>query len=311
MARHRSPQGRRTHLRLPLPPVAAAAGAGGGGRVVSSAPAGAVVGPRVIAAVLAGGALAAAGQAALTHALPVATDGANMLKLSVQELVSGDSTATGAETAVDPVDPAYSPAASVVAPLVALPEVPSAGSSAAEPPVVGVSELVKAADLHARAVAAARAADAAPPADPPAADPPTARTTTSTDAAAGDVQMVTGRVSSGFGGRWGRSHNGIDIAAPIGTPIRAPLPGTVVASGPASGFGMWVRVRHDDGTITTYGHVNRSLVRVGEQVAAGEEIAEVGNRGRSTGPHLHMEVQTPRGTTVNPRPWLDGHGIGY
>ena len=129
--------------------------------------------------------------------------------------------------------------------------------------------------------------------------------------AAGDVQMVTGRVSSGFGGRWGRSHNGIDIAAPIGTPIRAPLPGTVVASGPASGFGMWVRVRHDDGTITTYGHVNRSLVRVGEQVAAGEEIAEVGNRGRSTGPHLHMEVQTPRGTTVNPRPWLDGHGIGY
>lgn len=314
MARHRSPQGRRTHLRLPLPPVAAAAGAGGGGRVVSSAPAGAVVGPRVIAAVLAGGALAAAGQAALTRALPVATDGANMLKLSVQELVSGNSAAPGVETAVDPAD---TPAASVVAPLVTLPEVSSAGSPAAEPPVVGVSELVKAADMHARAVAAARGADAARPTDPPAADPPTARTTDIADtagaagAAADSVQMVTGRVSSGFGGRWGRSHNGIDIAAPIGTPIRAPLPGKVVASGPASGFGMWVRVRHDDGTITTYGHVSRSLVRVGEQVAAGEEIAEVGNRGRSTGPHLHMEVQTPRGTTVNPRPWLDGHGIGY
>jgi len=232
-----------------------------------------------------------------------------MLKLSVQELVSG-SAASGVETAVDPAD---ATAASVVAPLVTLPEVSSAGSPAAEPSVVGVSELVKAADLHARAVAAARAADAAPPADPPAADPPTARTDTTgtTGTAADSVQMVTGRVSSGFGGRWGRSHNGIDIAAPIGTPIRAPLPGTVVASGPASGFGMWVRVRHDDGTITTYGHVNRSLVRVGEQVAAGEEIAEVGNRGRSTGPHLHMEVQTPRGTTVNPRPWLDGHGIGY
>ena len=162
MARHRSPQGRRTHLRLPLPPVAAAAGAGGGGLVVSSAPAGSIVGPRVIAAVLAGGALAAAGQAALTRALPVATDGAKMLKLSVQELVSGNSTATGVETAVHPVDPADAPAASVVAPLVAplvaLPEVPSAGSSAAEPPVVGVSELVKAADLHARAVAAAAGA---------------------------------------------------------------------------------------------------------------------------------------------------------
>jgi len=85
----------------------------------------------------------------------------------------------------------------------------------------------------------------------------------------------------------------------------------VVASGPASGFGLWVRVRHDDGTVTTYGHVNRSLVTVGEQVTAGEEIAEVGNRGHSTGPHLHMEVRTPAGTVVNPRPWLDGHGIGY
>jgi murein DD-endopeptidase MepM/ murein hydrolase activator NlpD len=222
-----------------------------------------------------------------------------MLKLSVQELVSGDSAAAGIETAVDPADvPA--------APLVTLPEVSSAGSPAAEPPVAGVSELVKAADLHARAVAAARTAEAAPPADPP-----TARTTTGAEAAADAVQMVAGRVSSGFGGRWGRSHNGIDIAAPIGTPIRAPLPGEVIASGPASGFGMWVRVRHDDGTVTTYGHVNRSLVRVGEQVTAGEEIAEVGNRGRSTGPHLHMEVQTPGGTTVNPRPWLDGHGIGY
>ena len=125
------------------------------------------------------------------------------------------------------------------------------------------------------------------------------------------VLPAVGTFTSNFGTRWGTLHAGVDIAAPIGTPIRAPLPGTVVASGPASGFGMWVRVRHDDGTITTYGHVNRSLVRVGEQVAAGEEIAEVGNRGRSTGPHLHMEVQTPRGTTVNPRPWLDGYGIDY
>jgi murein DD-endopeptidase MepM/ murein hydrolase activator NlpD len=123
--------------------------------------------------------------------------------------------------------------------------------------------------------------------------------------------MVAGRVSSGFGARWGKSHNGIDIAAPVGTPIHAPVAGEVIASGPASGFGLWVRVRHDDGTVTTYGHVNRSLVQVGEKVTAGEEIAEVGNRGRSTGPHLHMEVQTPGGTAVNPRPWLDGHGVGY
>ena len=97
----------------------------------------------------------------------------------------------------------------------------------------------------------------------------------------------------------------------MGTPIHAPLAGEVIASGPANGFGLWVRVRHDDGTVTTYGHVNRTLVHVGQRVAAGQEIAEVGNRGDSTGPHLHVEVQTPAGATVNPRPWLDAHAITY
>jgi len=288
VARHRSPQGRRTHLRLPLPPVAAAAGAGGAGGIAASVPASPT---RVIAAVLAGGALAAAGQAALSHTLPVAADGANMLKLSVQELV-GTAPAADSSAAAEPV---------VVAPLVSL---PVAMAPDAEPAVADVSELVKAAQLRARAAAADS------PENPPAVpvDGPAARVA---DLATGGVQMVSGRVSSGFGARWGKSHNGIDISAPVGTPIHAPMAGEVIASGPASGFGLWVRVRHDDGTVTTYGHVNRSLVRVGEKVTAGEEIAEVGNRGRSTGPHLHMEVQTPGGTAVNPRPWLDGHGVGY
>jgi murein DD-endopeptidase MepM/ murein hydrolase activator NlpD len=127
----------------------------------------------------------------------------------------------------------------------------------------------------------------------------------------GGVQMVTGRVTSGFGGRWGSFHQGLDIAAPIGTPIHAPLAGTVISSGPARGFGLWVRVRHPDGTITVYGHINRSLVRVGQKVSAGQEIAEVGNRGEATGPHLHIEVVTPRGVKINPRPWLDQHRIVY
>jgi murein DD-endopeptidase MepM/ murein hydrolase activator NlpD len=240
----------------------------------------------VIAAVLAGGALAAAGQTALTRALPVATDGANMLKLSVQELVGPAAATTAGDLAGTLHTAATGPA---VAPLVTL---PAEAAPAVEAPVAGVSDLVKAAQMQARGTT-----------DVPA--------QAAQVAAVGDVQMVTGRVSSGFGTRWGHSHNGIDIAAPIGTPIRAPLAGEVVASGPASGFGLWVRVRHDDGTVTTYGHVNRSLVTVGEQVTAGEEIAEVGNRGHSTGPHLHMEVRTPAGTVVNPRPWLDGHGIGY
>jgi murein DD-endopeptidase MepM/ murein hydrolase activator NlpD len=127
----------------------------------------------------------------------------------------------------------------------------------------------------------------------------------------GAVQMIVGRVTSGFGARWGTAHNGLDIAAPIGTPIHVPLDGTVIDSGPASGFGLWVRVRHADGTITVYGHINRSLVNKGETVSAGQVIAEVGNRGQSTGPHLHIEVVTPGGTKINPQPWLDERGIGY
>ncbi|GAA1236508.1 M23 family metallopeptidase [Pseudonocardia alaniniphila] len=130
-------------------------------------------------------------------------------------------------------------------------------------------------------------------------------------AARGSVQMVTGRVTSGFGRRWGSFHQGLDIAAPIGTPIHAPLAGTVISSGPARGFGLWVRVRHTDGTITVYGHINRSLVRVGQRVSAGQEIAEVGNRGQATGPHLHIEVVTPGGVKINPQPWLNQHRIVY
>ncbi|MBN9098983.1 MAG: M23 family metallopeptidase [Pseudonocardia sp.] len=122
--------------------------------------------------------------------------------------------------------------------------------------------------------------------------------------------MVVGQVTSGFGGRWGTVHQGLDIAAPIGTPIHAPLAGTVISSGPASGFGLWVRLQHADGTITVYGHINRSLVTVGEKVQAGDEIAEVGNRGESTGPHLHVGVMIG-GVYVDPRPWLDQHGIRY
>jgi murein DD-endopeptidase MepM/ murein hydrolase activator NlpD len=251
----------------------------------------------VIATVLAGGALAAAGQAALTRSLPLATDGANVLRTGVHELLGTSDT----------------PSATPSAPLVTVR--PTFGAVAAEPRPVDVSDLVKAAELQGRAAQAAAAADAAAD-DPAAGEPPTndtpppAAPPTAADLA-GEVQMVTGRVTSGFGARWGRAHRGLDIAAPVGTPIRAPLSGEVVAAGPASGFGLWVRLRHDDGTLTTYGHVNRALVHVGEQVAAGQEIAEVGNRGHSTGPHLHVEVETPAGATVNPRPWLDTHGIGY
>jgi murein DD-endopeptidase MepM/ murein hydrolase activator NlpD len=106
-------------------------------------------------------------------------------------------------------------------------------------------------------------------------------------------------------------HYGIDIAAPIGTPVYSPEAGTVLQAGPASGFGLAVAVQHSDGAISLYGHVNQFFVEPGQAVAGGERIAEVGNRGQSTGPHLHFEIH--RGGLYaersNPVPWLSQRGI--
>ncbi len=123
------------------------------------------------------------------------------------------------------------------------------------------------------------------------------------------VLPAEGSFTSGFGSRWGTTHMGIDIANSIGTPIVAVADGVVVESGPANGFGLWVRVEHSEGTTTVYGHINSSLVSEGQEVEAGEEIAEMGNRGQSTGPHLHFEVWSPDGEKLNPLSWLNEHGI--
>jgi murein DD-endopeptidase MepM/ murein hydrolase activator NlpD len=125
------------------------------------------------------------------------------------------------------------------------------------------------------------------------------------------VRPALGRLTSLFGARWGVTHYGIDIANAIGTPIYALTDGVVTESGPASGFGMWVAVRHPDGAQTVYGHVNRIYVNVGQQVRAGERIADMGNRGFSTGPHLHLEVWAADGTKLNPLTWLARHGIRF
>jgi murein DD-endopeptidase MepM/ murein hydrolase activator NlpD len=124
----------------------------------------------------------------------------------------------------------------------------------------------------------------------------------------GWVKPAVGRFTSGFGARWGTTHYGVDIANAIGTPIRAAASGTVIESGPASGFGLWVRVQHNDGSITIYGHINESLVSEGQKVAAGEQIATMGNRGQSTGPHLHFEVWVDGGRKVNPVSWMAERG---
>ncbi|WP_039738422.1 M23 family metallopeptidase, partial [Saccharomonospora halophila] len=128
--------------------------------------------------------------------------------------------------------------------------------------------------------------------------------------AAGVVQPAQGTFTSGYGARWGSSHLGIDIANDIGTPIVAAHSGTVVSSGPASGFGLWVRVQRDDGLTTLYGHIHESLVSVGQRVEAGQEIATLGNRGQSTGPHLHFGV-VENGQKIDPQEWLGRFGLSY
>ncbi len=123
------------------------------------------------------------------------------------------------------------------------------------------------------------------------------------------VKPAQGVLTSGFGARWGTTHYGLDIANSIGTPIVAAADGVVIEAGSASGFGLWVRIQHADGTITVYGHVDTYSVREGDRVKAGEQIARMGNRGQSTGPHLHFEVWDADGLKINPRPWLMEHGV--
>lgn len=124
------------------------------------------------------------------------------------------------------------------------------------------------------------------------------------------VLPAVGTFTSNFGQRWGVIHAGVDIANAIGTPILAVADGKVIDAGPASGFGMWVRLQHADGTITVYGHIDSATVSVGQEVMAGDQIARMGNRGFSTGPHLHFEVHLPGENKIDPLPWLASRGIG-
>ena len=116
--------------------------------------------------------------------------------------------------------------------------------------------------------------------------------------------------TSGFGYRWGALHGGVDLAGPIGTPIYAASDGVVADAGPTnSGYGAWVKIRHSDGTVTLYGHVNSWNVQIGQRVFAGDQIASIGNRGFSTGPHLHFEVLLGGTSQTDPVPWLAARGV--
>lgn len=139
-----------------------------------------------------------------------------------------------------------------------------------------------------------------------------ARSRAAAGGSGGYVLPAAGHTSSCFGSRWGVMHLGMDIAADLGTPIYAATSGVVRRAGPATGFGLAVYVEGDDGAVTVYGHVNRYFVQAGDRVSAGQQIAEVGNRGQSTGPHLHFEVHPDGemyGGAVNPGPWLRARGV--
>ncbi len=115
---------------------------------------------------------------------------------------------------------------------------------------------------------------------------------------------VKGIVTSKFGRRGSRMHDGIDIGAKEGTPVHAAASGEVVyADSRLSGYGKLVIIRHGRNLFTAYGHNRRMLVRKGQRVRAGDVIARVGHTGRATGPHLHFEVRQGS-TPVNPLAYL-------
>lgn len=111
------------------------------------------------------------------------------------------------------------------------------------------------------------------------------------------------RYTSGFGRRWGRAHEGIDMAAPVGTPIIAPGDGVVTFAGRQGAYGNLIKIQHELGVETRYGHLNRIHVKVGQRVSQGERIGDMGNTGRSTGPHLHYEVRM-NGRAVDPMSFI-------
>ena len=124
------------------------------------------------------------------------------------------------------------------------------------------------------------------PSEPADAPPPAAETE-------GDPILwpVQGTINSGFGPRGASVHDGIDIAAPEGTPIHAVERGEVIYSDQLRGYGNIVIIRHAGGLVSVYAHNQVNLVREGNMVERGDVIAKVGSTGRVTGPHLHFEIR--------------------
>jgi murein DD-endopeptidase MepM/ murein hydrolase activator NlpD len=121
--------------------------------------------------------------------------------------------------------------------------------------------------------------------------PPRARPPVPPDGSPRLVWPVQGRVTSGYGRRNGKVHDGVDIGAKHGSPIRAAAPGKVIFAGRLGAYGRTVVIKHEGHYRTVYAHARQLHVRKGEFVEAGERIATVGTSGNATGPHLHFEVR--------------------
>jgi murein DD-endopeptidase MepM/ murein hydrolase activator NlpD len=124
-----------------------------------------------------------------------------------------------------------------------------------------------------------------------------------TPSASGFIWPVNGPVTSGFGMRWGRMHEGIDIGVPAGTPIHAAASGRVVYSGWMGGYGNLVAIDHGRGLSTAYGHQSSVAVGNGQIVTQGQVIGYVGCTGHCFGDHLHFEVRI-NGSAVDPLGYL-------
>ncbi|WP_242658248.1 M23 family metallopeptidase [Klenkia brasiliensis] len=125
------------------------------------------------------------------------------------------------------------------------------------------------------------------------------------------VLPTDGVMTTCFCQRWGQMHWGIDLAAPLGTPIVAAADGVVLRAGPATGYGNAIYIQDADGNVEIYGHMRYLYVEAGDVVSAGDLIAKVGSEGQSTGPHLHFEIHvgSMTGRPTDPEVWLDDRGI--
>jgi murein DD-endopeptidase MepM/ murein hydrolase activator NlpD len=119
----------------------------------------------------------------------------------------------------------------------------------------------------------------------------------------GFIWPVSGPVTSPFGWRWGRMHEGIDIAVPSGTPVHASASGRVIYAGWLGGYGNLVVIDHGGGIATAYGHNTSIVVGTGSSVSQGQVVAYSGSTGHSTGPHVHFEVRV-NGSAVDPMGYL-------